>query len=85
MNNNESNNIDYNKLLDEWYDRVVKEADKMKKIMNEEEYDENGYLVMPPTQKYIRALEFRNGLYYATAILSRLDSIEEKKNKKVKI
>lgn len=74
--------IDYNKLLDKWFEEVVKEADKMQAIMDKESYNEDGYLISPPSNKYIRAEEFKNGLYYATAILSRLESKEKKKGKR---
>lgn len=73
--------IDYDKLLDKWFNEVVKKADKMQEIMDNESYDESGHLRSIPTNKYLRAQEFKNGLYYATAILSRLENKEKRRLK----
>lgn len=73
---NPTKTIDYDKLLDKWFEEVVKKADSVQSIIDIEDYDEYGVLRDTPTRKHSVAKGFIDGLYYATAILSRLEKKE---------
>lgn len=62
-------NIDYNKVLDKWHDKVIEKADKYNK--KAEEYELG-------SKDYYKLKNYSNGLYMALSMLS----LEERKAKK---
>ena len=70
--------INYDELLNEWFDKVMEYSDKSKKIYENEEwvkqYDEKlNDCTYRPTYKYAYNKGFSEGLIFATSILSRLE------------
>lgn len=60
-------NIDYDNLLDQWFDIVMKQADESQ-LKSEEEYDKNPYSFR---QGYLKG--YAHGLIMATSILSNCE------------
>lgn len=61
--------MDYNKLLDEWAEKVFEKADKAMKLS--EDSKENSY-----EQGYRRG--YSNGLRMAISILSQMEKVQNK-------
>lgn len=66
--------IDYDELLDIWFEEVMKESDKARKL-EEDEYFKNKF-----SYKEGRLRGYADGLIMATSILSRLE--KKAKNKR---
>lgn len=75
---NINNQIDYDRLLNKWFDKVMKEVDRYE-VFKERIYEENGC-----DFKYGKFVGYINGLIMATSILSRLENKEKRKLKKLK-